>query len=664
MALSADVPAKYDVAINGRGYMLDLASGRASGPTSLRVSRNQQDTANKAGEQSLTRENLWRRTATSWHHGCGQRSYDDLTGDPYRFYKSLSIDVWTQGEAKPLGALSRVAIPSANGGHIVGTRANQMLLYNDFPYVTGNTGNASGYLTFDGGPAAAAVTVANGILSWCTDGATVYIADAGGGGVGGAIVTSTMGGAAATAYVAAGTYYLVRWALGRLWSADSAGLYNTTGAATRTLVYADPTTTWQFTDVVAGDGGVLASGYDKTHSNITLIGLLPDGSGVDGGVVIAEMPAGENILAMHSYLGYIILGTSRGVRVCKHSGATFTVGPLLDLFSAEANAGIKAPTSTGVRCFASFERFVYFGWSFYDWAGQTTSNGTSGSFQAGLGRMDLSTLLDTLQPAFATDVMVPINNSTPYTTGEVTGCTVDKWGIPAFVVTADECYIGARGGLPVSTKYQLTFNVANYLRMGNVGLGIDDTKTWTRWFLSHDPLTATTKVLSWQFRDRSGAIYGPTVSQPTGAITSTTDMASTTEFITPPPPGPMLDPQVSWTDTTGNYTPLRLYDMRLEAWPSPPRLERWQLPLLLRSQVLTRDGQTVDVDVAAELAAIATLGSPSGRSVVDFQFLGTNYKAVVDDWEFVPEDPGRRPGEAHASVYQGTLVVTLSRQVL
>ena len=665
MALNTEVPQKWDVAINGRGYMLDLTGGRASGPTSLRITRNQQDTANKAGEQSLARENLWRRVMTSWHHGAGQRSYDDTTGDPYRFYKSLGIDVWTQGQARALGPLARTPIPTANAGHIVGTRPNQMILYNDLPYVSGDTNCASAFNVFSA--AANSCTVPNGILSWCTDGATVYIADAGGGGTGGAIYTTTMGGGAATLYVAAGTYYLARWALGRLWAADTAGLYNITGAATRTLAYTDPTTTWTWTDVVAGDGGVLASGYDKTHSNVTLVGLLPDGSGIDGGVVIAEMPAGENILSMHSYLGYILLGTNRGVRVCKHSGATFTVGPLIDIFSADANAGFKAPSTTAVRCFASFERFVYFGWSFYDWTGQESGTETSGNFYAGLGRLDLSTMLDTLQPAYATDVMGFIDNQPVYTSGEVTGCCVDKWGVPAYVVHGDECYTGGRSGTPAKTIYRPFVISGNYLRMGNVGLGIDDIKTWSRWAVSHDPVDTTPGVLktfTWNFRDRSST-YGPTITFASGGTTTTTDMTDSTGW-SPSllPSGPSTDPSVTWVDQQGDFNILRIYDLRLEAWPSPPRVERWQLPLLLRTEVQTRDDQTVPVDVAAELSAIAALGGGASRAVVDFQFLGSNYKAVVDDWEFVPEDPGKRPGEAHASVYQGTLIVTLSRQVL
>lgn len=653
MTTSADVPARFDVGLNGRAYMIDWAmKDRLSGPTSLRVARSQADTANKAGEQSLARENLWRRVVTSWHHGAGQLVYDDETSDPYRFYKSLGVDIWTPGRVKPLASVARKSVPNGNAGHISG--GNVMLLYTGLPYVVGS-GGTSLYYAYD---ATGPVTTAANILSACTDGQTIYLACAGAGTLGGGLIyTNSTGTGAAAAYTAGTTYYLVRYALGRLWGASDTGLYNITGAATFNLAV-NKSTTARWTDVVAGQGGVLASVTDGFDSSIYFVGLLPDGSGVSGGYAVADLPRGEVVYAMHSYLGYIILGTNKGVRVCKHQGGSnFTIGPLLDLFSdvgQSASPGtLTAPDTTGVRCFASSGRWVYFGWSFYYWTGQDTASGTSGSFYAGLGRLDLSTFVDQLQPAYASDVMVLIGNTDGHTTGEVMGCVVDKWGTPSFVVANDECYTGSVQGTPGKSRLGAG-TVNNFLYQGRITHGINDAKVVSRAKARHDTISSTNTItFGFQVEAGGSALLG-------GSVTSTVGTAETAITTFSPSTLPSVQPNITWAAETSYAAGAYLYDLTIEAWPSPPRLERWQLPLLLHKTVETKDRGTYTYDsLTTELDALRSLAASSGRQVIQFQFLGQTYNAVVDDYEFVPYGPAPVVGDE----YQGTVVLTISRSV-
>lgn len=658
MVSAADVPARFDVSLNDRPYMIDYTSGRFAGPVSLKVSRNQADTQGKAGESSLARENLYRRVITSWHHGAGQELYDDETADPYRFRRSLGVDVWTPGRIRPLGRLDRRPVPSTNVGHIVGGSGttNQMLNFNGQGLVTGNTNNASLYNTWD--TSVVLATVPNGFMSLCTDGATIYAADKGGGGTGGGIYTTTGGGGAATSYVAAGTYYLVRWALGRLWAADATTLANITGASTRTTAYTDTTTDWTWTDVVQGTGGVLASGYSQTHSSVIFVGLLPDGTGITPGYVVLDMPAGERIHSMHSYLGYVLLGTNKGVRVCKHTGgADFTVGPLIDIYAvqtgdidADTNAVYRAPSTAAVRCFASFERFVYFGWSFYDWQGQSGSTEYSGIFYSGLGRLDLAQMNAPLQPAYATDVMAKITNTSSYTTGEVTGCVVDRYGIPTYVVDDDECYSGSVNGTPPKMAYSGTTANAVYLRTGKITMGLDDLKVFATARFRHS--TSGSVVTGFGAYRTTEAGTRTLMGTSTAAATSFTVSGINTS-------SESLEIEVYWQANLSTAQQ-DVFDIRLDAWPSPPRVERWQLPLLLYKTVQTRDGGSHTYDsLEAEVSALRTLGSPGGRATFTMRMLGTDYTGVVvDDWELMPERDGPLGTEV-----QGLLVVTVSRAV-
>lgn len=651
MATSSEVPSRFEVAINGRPYRLDYsAMDRLTGPVSLRVARNQADTEGKAGESSLAREGLWRRTITSWHHGCGQVIYDTDAGDPYRFNKSLGIDVWTPGRIRPLGGVARRAVPSANAGHVVSAGFSHcMFIFNGEPHTVAGTSGRFIYNLWD--PSVTLTSTPNSIAGVCTNGTTCYMADSGG-----AIYTAALNGTAGAVYVAAGSYYRVFWAAGRLWAVDSTGLHNITSGSTRTTAVTNPSNGFQFTCLAQSPGGgVLAGGSDSSRGCVYFIGLLPDGTGITPGYVVADLPEGEEILGMHSDLGYVLLGTTKGVRVCKHNGgADFTVGPLLDLFSAEANAGIKAPLGyAGVREFASHDRFVYFSWEFYDWTGQSGSNATSGTYYCGLGRMDLGTMLSALQPAYATDVMVKVVNTDNHTSGAIIGAVVDRDGTPWFHVVDDEVYGGTVSGTPIRSNYvYLGSGVDCYMRSGRVIVGVDDLKVLSALNVHTDDTNAATNDIVVSMNTEQSATF-TTLMDLDG--TTTTFSASLASFT----PTESVEFKIEYADNLGARTK-EIYDLRLSAWPSPARLERWQLPLLLHRQVEDRQGGTHPyASLTAELDAIRSLASPAGRALVDFQFLGQTYQVVVDDYEFVPYGPAPFSEDE----FQGTVVVTLSRAV-
>src|SRR5690606_22764098 len=95
------------------------------------------------------------------------------------------------------------------------------------------------------------------------------------------------------------------------------------------------------------------------------ITITKEGTGLDAPIVAGELPDGEVIASIGSYLGFILLGTSKGARFCTvNSAGDLTIGSLI-------------PTSNPVQCFEGQGEFIWFGWTGYD--------GTHG----GLGRMSL-----------------------------------------------------------------------------------------------------------------------------------------------------------------------------------------------------------------------------------------------------------------------------------
>ena len=72
-AALADVPGKYPVALGGRGFLLDLASEQFRAE-SIPLLRQQADQSEQPGEGSVNPEDLWRRMASTWRLGAGQRA--------------------------------------------------------------------------------------------------------------------------------------------------------------------------------------------------------------------------------------------------------------------------------------------------------------------------------------------------------------------------------------------------------------------------------------------------------------------------------------------------------------------------------------------------------------------------------------------------------------
>jgi hypothetical protein len=108
------------------------------------------------------------------------------------------------------------------------------------------------------------------------------------------------------------------------------------------------------------------------------------------GIVAAQLPIGEIVYKIESYLNYLMIGTNKGMRVAAISDATgdLSYGPLI----------FEDPN--GVRDFAFRDKFV--------WAAGTVNG------YAGLHRIDLGSEIETLRFAYAKDAY--LTDATGYAT--------------------------------------------------------------------------------------------------------------------------------------------------------------------------------------------------------------------------------------------------------
>jgi hypothetical protein len=338
----------FHIALAGHGYFIDTAHPEFR-MASMEVMRNQQDNSELAGEGSLSNLDLWARSSRSWHWGAGQTRGDEQESSPYRFLSSQGINPWVKWE---------------------------LSLLKDTSLGTASAGNEASVLPCDGRlfyQAGSAVYVSDDGLTWdflatlsspptcpmITDGTTLYYAYSGG------VRSMTSGGVQAAAFTLADPDVL-GISKGRIWVGAGDELYWWVPGGALTSSEQVPWAGWEWTAITDGVRATYASGFTGDKCYIYRIPIKSDGTGLDAATVAWPAPDGETVYSLTSYLGYVVIGTNRGVR--------FAVADDVGAFEAQ-------------------DRYVWFGWSNYD------------DTHTGLGRIDLGQFTSSLTPAYASDLM-------------------------------------------------------------------------------------------------------------------------------------------------------------------------------------------------------------------------------------------------------------------
>ena len=598
-ATTTDVPGKYDVAIAGHGYMLDMEAdlqgfrGEHFARSSVPILRAQADTADTPAEQSINRESAWRKSQESWHHGAGQVYFDRNDSDPYRFHTSKGVDVWSKWNVSLLNDTSRIRA-SANtnlrltsaGTHMYLADGNSLLFTTDMAAFTAVTGT----------PASA--------CNWVTsDGYNIYAA------YGTAVYSAIRGGAAASSFSTGfpATVNIVGYLKGRLMVGAGPSLYNvvTSGAAPAALMtHANSDFTWVgFAD---GPGFIYAAGYSGSRSFIYKVTILPDASALNAPSVAGELPIGETVRSVKGYLGFLIVGTDRGFRLASpDSSGNLTFGQL-----------IKTPSP--VLNFEPADRFVWYGLSNYD--------GTS----TGLGRMDLSVFTSTLTPAYASDLMVTGQ-------GAVTSVSSSSGGLRVFAVSGLGFYLEDSAHLVASGQFTT----------GQITYGVADDKVAMYLDLRHKPLAGqvTVDMLANSLTSLTlGSSTDPNTTASRYALNAQQTRAETFELT------------VTLFRDTGVFGPT-VTRTTLRAYPAPSRSFKYVVPLRLHNTVSDLNDVETPVDVEMERAFLE--GLVASQELITYQEGSLAYSVVVEDCDWIPVKSSRS-GRDYG--FEGTFVVTLKEQ--
>lgn len=596
--ISALVPYKWDCSVNGRTFMFeDKYFGTAQFTrSSIPLLRPPTETGT-ISEQSLNPGDGIRAKIESWHKGAGQQYLDRDASDPYRFRSSKGVNPWNRWQLSLLPDTDR-KVSSSNTNLTLLPAGSRLYLTNDqtLSFTTDPTADTPSFTTVTGSPASAITGIAS-------DGYTVWTAFGSNG------IYDTNTGATAAASRTTGTVGgPLGYVKGRLMAANTNSIYNVTSlsgaaAALPSALYTHPNTEFRWVGFAEGQSVIYAAGYAGDKSLIYKTTIKADGTALDVPTVAGELPDGQIIRAIGSYLGVVLIGTDDGVWVgAQDSSGNLTVNQVIE--------GIGS-----VRCFEGQGDFVWFGWTNYD------------ATSTGLGRMDLTT--DTkgasvVTPGYASDLMATAQ-------GTVLSC----------VTFGERRYFTVSGN---GVWGEETTKVASgTINSGWITHRMADNKVAVSSGVVHDPLNGeitlylTTDAVT--YRELATSAIEDSTSLTIGAGSVVSEKFELRHVL-----------ERDASDTTAGPVMTRA---TLESNPAPGRGERFTVALRFREQ-LDVNGGDEEFDCGGSYRALVDLES-AGAPVVYQDVLGSE-TVTLDDHDFLIE--GHTP---ERDGFRGTYLLTMRR---
>ena len=395
----------YDTAIGGMPFIYAISDARPYIRQTAPFKKEQFDNQTEPGEQSLT--GWWIRSQQSFHGGDGITFYDPASTtsnspDHYRFADSLGVDVWTQGEVTLLNDVTNThqttgAVTGTDHQHptqhmrsIQWNGTNGVLLHDEYDVdKIAEDGTVTHFIDYNTGGA-------EPVRAICDDGVFAYwVSNAVAGGANKLHMykkaltdaTTTIPSPMFTATGVVIANATMEFIKDRIILCVNNAVYElpTNASALPSPVYTNPNTSYHYTSVAASGAAIYTAGHSGIYSTIqkytlSTAGVMPT---LTSAVVAAELPAGEFVEKIYYYLGYMMIGTNKGVRaaVVSDQDGSINYGPLI------------LETSQPVYDFAGRDRFV--------WAATGV-----GALNGGLTRIDLGLEISPLRFAYANDVYV------------------------------------------------------------------------------------------------------------------------------------------------------------------------------------------------------------------------------------------------------------------
>jgi hypothetical protein len=633
----------YDIAINEMPFFLNTGDEFPYSRQTSQYRKQQIDQSNEPGEQSIT--GWWVRAQSSFHNGTGIKFYDPSVGESvsYRFADSKGVDVWEKGKVT---LLKDVVNTHVTTGAIAGTdhqHPNQHVRSIQWS----NTEGVLLHDEFDVDKISAAGTVTHFIdyisgtdrkvFAICDDGVNAYwITNKTSGGnqrltmfkkpLTGDSTTGSSNPSATgdvTQMFQSGDieiqYATMEFVKDRIVLCVNNRVYelSTSASSLPSPVYTNPNTNYHYTSVAASGPAIYTAGHSGIYSTIqkytlSTAGVMPT---LTSAVVAAELPAGEFVEKLYYYLGYMMIGTNKGIRVAaiNDQDGSLSYGPLI------------LETSQPVYDFAARDHYV--------WA----STGI-GALDGGLTRLDLSNELEPLRFAYANDLQIS-QSTEHYTTGVAfLGTTNRLVFCTAHNTTDGAIYLESTSALVSS----------GYITTGKIRYGTLENKVFK---ILKPRIDNTNGGLSIKSIDIAGIEYGiGTFSQ--GDFTPEVSVnypVGAQEYVS-------FKFEISRSSTNSANGPI-LSGYQLKSLPAVSRQRLITYPLACYDREKDSFGNQVGHEGAAyeKLVMLETVESVGDTIRVEDFRTGESYLGIIEQLQFI----NRTPSDKRFSGFGGILVATI-----
>ena len=444
----------YDVAIGGMPFIYAISDARPYIRQTAPYRKEQFDNQTEPGEQSLT--GWWLRSQSSFHDGTGITFYDPalIPGEgTFQYADSKGVNVWTKGEVTLLNSSTQghevtgpIASNARSNQFIRSIRWNNtdgILVHDEYDVDKIDTaGTVTHFIDYNTG-------TDDKVYAICDDGVTAYWVtnDTGPSGkleVNKKALTGTSTTSPTVMFTANGitvTNAVMEFIKERIIMCANNGVYEFTSAtsALPTAVYTHPDTSHVYTSITASGPAIYIAGFNGIQSTIqkftlTTAGAMPT---LSSAVVAAELPVGEIVHDIYYYLGYMAIGTSKGIRIAtvNDQDGSLTYGPLM------------VETTQPCYDFAARENFIW------------CATGVDGN--PGVIRIDLSNELSPLRFAYANDLYY-----TGVTGHQTTSCgflgTTDRLAYCTTYASSANGYVYSQSSGALMTSGYLTTGYIRY----------------------------------------------------------------------------------------------------------------------------------------------------------------------------------------------------------
>jgi hypothetical protein len=390
----------YDVAVGGMPFIYAINDARPYIRQTAPFRKEQFDNQTEPGEQSLT--GWWIRSQQSFHGGDGITFYDPAqtasnSPEHFRYADSKGVNVWEQGQVTLLnnvnaehittGSVDSKGRPNQHLRSIQWSGNDGVLLRDQYDVDKITTdGTITHFIDYIAG-------TDYPVHAICDDGTYAYWITnllntgtprlriykkllTGVAGAGDTLMISDNGVTVTNA--------VMEYVKDRIVMCINNKIYEipTSASSLPSPVYTHSDTDIVFTSITASGPAIYVTGYSGIQSSIlkftlSTAGVMPT---LTSGITAAEMPVGETIHRIYYYLGYMVIGTNKGIRVATVSDqdGSINYGPLI------------VETTQPVYDFAARDHYVW------------CATGVAG--EPGVIRIDLSLEIEPLRFAYANDI--------------------------------------------------------------------------------------------------------------------------------------------------------------------------------------------------------------------------------------------------------------------